>query len=211
MELFIQGIIWGLGLAILVGPLLFALIQESIERGWVAGLMVGLGIWVSDALFIAAVYFGMNSILEITNWSGFELTLGIAGCIILLVVGFGTIFGKPPEFNMEEKNKGQQAKSYGALWLKGFLINTINPFTFVFWFTVTPTVILKAEADEFGMISFYAGILGTILFTDSLKIFLAKLIRKKLQPKHILKMRKISGSALVIFGIILLVRVLIEG
>ena len=211
MELFIQGIIWGLGLAILVGPLLFALIQESIERGWVAGLMVGLGIWVSDALFIAAVYFGMNSILEITNWSGFELTLGIAGCIILLVVGFGTIFGKPPEFNMEEKNKGQQAKSYGALWLKGFLINTINPFTFVFWFTVTPTVILKAGADEFGMISFYAGILGTILFTDSLKIFLAKLIRKKLQPKHILKMRKISGSALVIFGIILLVRVLIEG
>ena len=211
MELFIQGIIWGLGLAILVGPLLFALIQESIERGWVAGLMVGLGIWVSDALFIAAVYFGMNSILEITNWSGFELTLGIAGCIILLVVGFGTIFGKPPEFNMEEKNKGQQAKSYGALWLKGFLINTINPFTFVFWFTVTPTVILKAGADEIGMISFYAGILGTILFTDSLKIFLAKLIRKKLQPKHILKMRKISGSALVIFGIILLVRVLIEG
>ena len=210
MELFIQGIIWGLGLAILVGPLLFALIQESIERGSVAGLMVGLGIWASDAFFIIAVYFGMNSVLQVANWSGFKLTLGIAGSIILFIVGLATIFGKPPQFNMEEQH-GLKTKSYGALWLKGFLINTINPFTVFFWITITTTVVLKDGVSSLGAISFYAGIFGTILFTDSLKILLAKLIRKKLQPRHIIRMRIISGSALVIFGIGLLIRVLFEG
>ena len=209
MDLFVQGIIAGLGLAILVGPLLFALIQESFERGAVAGLMVGLGIWVSDALFIAAVYFGMHSLDKIVKWPWFNLTLGIGGSLILFFVGLAMILKPPPTLDLDTHSGPKRRMTYWGLWLQGFLINTINPFTVFFWITITTTVVLKDGASAFGAFSFYAGIFGTIVFTDSLKVFLAKKIRKKLEARHILRMRKVSGSALILFGIILIIRVIV--
>lgn len=209
MDLFFQGIIAGLGLAILVGPLLFALIQESIERGSIAGLMVGLGIWLSDALFIAAVYFGMHSLDNLVQWPWFTITLGVGGSIVLFIVGLAMILKAPPDLEKEAQEGINKSMTYGGLMLKGFLINTINPFTVFFWITITTTVVLKDGVSALGASSFYAGILGTIIFTDSLKIFLAKKIRHKLRAKHIVRMRKISGGALIIFGIVLIIRAIL--
>ena len=77
----LKGIMLGLLLSILVGPILFALIQAGIERGFRAGAMIGLGIWISDLLFILFAYFGISYLLDILEWDWFELTLGIAGVL----------------------------------------------------------------------------------------------------------------------------------
>ena len=54
---------------------------------------------------------------------------------------------------------------------------------------------------------FFGSVLGTIIITDVLKVVLAEKISKRLQPKHILRMRKISGIALFLFGVVMMVRV----
>jgi threonine/homoserine/homoserine lactone efflux protein len=51
--------------------------------------------------------------------------------------------------------------------------------------------------------------LGTIVVTDLLKVLLAKRIRYSLRPVHLLWLRRISGAALIAFGVVLLVRVLL--
>jgi len=98
--------------------------------------------------------------------------------------------------------------SYFVLLSKGFLINTINPFTFFFWISVMTAVVLEKGYSSLGAKQFFFGIMMVIIITDVLKVYLAKYISKKMKPYHVLWMRRISGGALIAFGIILMGRVL---
>ena len=202
---FLDGILFGLPLAILMGPLLFAIVQTSIEQGFRAGLAIGGGIWISDLLFVVCAFFGVTYIMAITEWEGFEMTLGVAGTIILFAIGFGMIFSKSQNIDDLEKARIRYS-SYFSLWSKGFLINTINPFTFIFWFVIAPAQASKYLDLSNGPARFYFGILTTIFVTDFLKIVLAKKIQPWLKAKYVILMRRIAGTALVIFGVALLIR-----
>lgn len=191
-----------------MGPLLFSLIQASIEQGFRAGIMVALGIWVSDILFIVCAFFGVSYILQFIEWEGFYLTLGIAGGIILLAVGVGMFLAKPLSKDQIEET-GLRFDSYLSLWIKGFLINTVNPFTFAFWFIVSAAILSKFDNIKDASQMYYIGIFGTIVVADTLKVVLAKIIRRWLSPKKVLLIRRIAGISLMVFGIILMIRVAI--
>lgn len=130
MQLIFKGIQAGLVLALLLGPIFFALIQTGVERGIRAGVVLGLGVWVSDFIYIASVYAGLNYITQWTQSERFMLCLGIAGGIILISIGIGTLLSKPPDWG--QKMIVSTQASYLSLWVKGFLVNTINPFTVFF-------------------------------------------------------------------------------
>jgi len=146
LQALIDGIGYGLVLCILVGPILFALIQTGIERGARAGLMVGLGIWISDFIFIGSTYFGISYVAKLTQQEGFELYLGIIGGLLLMSFGIGTILSKAPNFHQSSQvaePPSSKSTSYLKHWVKGFLINTVNPFTFFFWIGIMTTVVAK--------------------------------------------------------------------
>ena len=206
MELIWQGIVYGVGLSFLVGPLLFALIQTSIEEGFRAGWMVGLGIWISDILFVSVAYFFISLVDEIIQWEGLKLTLGIVGGTILILLGLGSLLSKPPIIK-SMKEKAIRQHSYFSLWLKGFLLNTINPFTFIFWAGISGLVFTKKSPTDTEAMYFYGGLIGTLVITDTTKVALAKLIRRWLKPHYVLRFRRIVGIAFIIFGVVLLVRV----
>lgn len=205
MELLWNGIKFGLALSILAGPILFALVQTSVEQGFRAGWAVGFGIWSSDLFFILATYFGISYVAELTKWDGLEFTLGIAGGIILIIFGTGALVLKTPAIENFEK-KAIRYSTYFSLWLKGFLINTVNPFTLFFWIGVSGMLFTEKELQANEAQLFYGGLIGTIVATDSAKVALAKFIRRWLKPNFILWMRRVAGIALIIFGIVLLIR-----
>lgn len=203
---FFNGLLWGIFLAILVGPLLFALIQTTLEKGVKYGVSVGSGIWFSDLLFILATYFGVNSIYKLVQWENFEITVGILGGVILVLIGGFIVFSKPPSLN-EEKVSPSKIKGLGSSFGLGFIINTFNPFTVLFWVGVMTTTVEDQGLDRIDTIWFASGIFAMIVFTDSVKIVFAQKIKKWLTPKHISVARKISGIALISFGLILIARV----
>lgn len=204
MQLIFNGIQVGLALAILLGPIFFALIQTGVERGFRAGIMVGLGIWVSDLIFIGSAYAGLNFITAWTKDDNFMLYLGIAGGIILVAVGVGTLLSKPPDWDSGSIIPSKA--SYFSLWLKGFLVNTVNPFTFFFWISMMGATVGDKEYSRKEALVFFTAIITTIVITDLAKVLLAKYIRQWMTFKHILWLRRISGSALIIFGIVLVIR-----
>jgi len=204
----------------MTGPILFALLQAGIEHGFRAGMMVALGIFLSDVLFVVAVYFGLNYIQAMVKMDGFNLILGIAGGIALILIGLGTYFSKPPSMPSDdffsekeiqedlEEMPNKKNFSYFKLLLKGFVVNTLNPFTFFFWGVIAAGKLAESGFSENEFFLFFGAILFVIIATDTLKVSLAKVIRKYMKPKNILLVRKISGIAFVIFGIILIVRVM---
>ena len=199
--------LWGLFLTILAGPIFFALVQAGIERGFRAGFVMGLGIWLSDVLIIAFVYQSVSYFVAAAETGNFKLWMGMAGGVLLTCIGILTLFSSPPDMEAPKNIKTSTA-SYLTLFGKGFLINTINPFTFFFWVSVMTSVVIKEGMGTSSMLLFFGGIIGTIMVTDSLKVASAKFIRKKLKPVHLVWTRRITGGALIVFGIALFIRVL---
>lgn len=208
MHPLLQGIQAGLILAIMLGPIFFALVQAGVERGMRAGLMVGLGIWVSDLIFILTVFFAASFLTTVTEWSGFKATFGVVGGIILIGLGIGMMMTKSkPLPAIREDRPEIGARTYLGLWGKGFLINTINPFTFFFWLSVMSLIMLEEDYSTNHASLFFIGIMLTIVLTDTLKVALAKYIRRYMTDHHIHILRMVSGAALVLFGIVLMVKV----
>lgn len=194
-----KGILLGGSLALLTGPLLFTILQATLERGRKAGFWVAAGIWVSDILYILTTFLALRQIVAVTEWPGFHRWLGLGGGLILALFGVGLFFSGA-------KNKESvklQEKGGGSYWLAGFLVNTINPFTVVFWTSLAGTVLVEQEQASW---PFYLALMGTIILTDSLKVWGAAWIRKRLTPQKILLTRRVAGAIIFGFGLALVYR-----
>jgi threonine/homoserine/homoserine lactone efflux protein len=196
----------GLLLSLLAGPILIALVQTTIERGLRAGALLGLGIWMSDVLFIQLAYYSLAKLQALTSGPWFSTTMGTVGGILLIIFGVVAVWKKSGTSPPSHKSP-ISASSWLGYWLRGFLINTLNPFTFFFWVGIAGNVVVDGGLAKGQAFSYFSGILSVIVFTDSLKILLAKRIRRYIQEKHLLWMRRIAGSGLLIFGVALLIRV----
>jgi len=205
MDFLLKGITYGFALSFLIGPIFFALLQAGIERGAKIGLTVASGVWISDFLYIIAVYLSITWISEVAELPSFKFLVGGIGSIVLIGFGITALLNDKISKTTNIETKPTTQSGYFANFLKGFLINTINPFTVFFWISMSAELITE-EATNINAITFFSGILGIIILTDFLKVLLAKKISQYLQPKHILLFRKIVGIVMLIGGIILVYR-----
>ncbi len=201
MNYLIEGILFGLTLTILLGPIFVALTQTGIEKGTKAGITVGSGVWTSDVLIMAGAYFFVSKINSLLADKVFTYWMGLIGGFILITFGIAIFLSKVKEFN---KNASFTAKNYFGFWLKGFLVNTVNPFTFIFWIGVITTYVIGRKISNIEAFIFLGSIIFTIIVTDIAKVLLAKVIRNKLTPRHLLLINRVAGVALAIFGVVLL-------
>jgi threonine/homoserine/homoserine lactone efflux protein len=218
-----EGILLGLTLSFMVGPLLFAIVQASLERGFRAGLSVAAGIWLSDVLYLALLFRSMEALDLITSRPDFKLWAGLAGGVVLLLFGTASLMKKPPAPDAEtaadhllDRLDGPERPGVAHNWqtwgyagyaLRGFLLNTINPFTVFFWMGLASAVIIPNQWHFNDALPFFGGMLGTLVLTDTLKAWAAKRVRRFLTPGHTLWVQKAIGVVLLVFGVVLMVRV----
>lgn len=203
MSLILQGILLGLTLAILLGPIFVTITQLSIEKGARAGMVASSGVWISDFIIITLCFLFVQTINTIVQDVTFTYWIGLLGGIILIVFGLGAFL---KESKIEFNQTKHSTNDYISFWTRGFLVNTVNPFTFVFWIGVISTYVIKEKVTSTEAIIFLASIMSVIIITDTAKVLLAKMIRKKLKQKHFNVFTKIAGVGLIIFGVILLAK-----
>jgi len=199
----VEGILFGLGLAIMLGPIFIALTQTSLEKGTLAGLLVGLGIWISDVIIILAAFFFINSLSPALESQSFKFYLGISGGIMLMIFGVVTMFSK---FNFNLEKKKHSYRNLIGYWLKGFLVNTVNPFTFIVWFTLISSHTIGRGTSNSDTTVLLTSVMVTIVISNSLLVFAAKAIRKFLKEEYLSAFTKFSGVGLIICGIFLIFR-----
>ncbi len=88
----LQGILLGISLSFLIGPLLFAIVEAGIGQGFRAGVSVAAGIWVSDMLYIVAALYGLSAMEALVTLPNFKTWAGLSGGLILALFGLGSFF-----------------------------------------------------------------------------------------------------------------------
>lgn len=193
----------GLSLAILLGPIFVVLIDTSIRYGARAGLYVGSGIWVSDLIFIMVTYFFVHEVSHVIQDDFFQYWVGIAGGIFLVSMGIVKIVRRNAFQRLSNLSSSLKKWSYFG---KGFIINTFNPFTFVFWFGVIGAKFFQNPDRPVGVLITCATILFVIMSTDTAKVVGAKWISTRLDHRFIPKINVVAGILLIAGGVVLLSR-----
>ncbi|GAB5551694.1 MAG: LysE family transporter [Saprospiraceae bacterium] len=205
MDLLLQGIKIGLVLCFMIGPVFFTLLQTAIEEGFRASAVVGLGIWTSDMGYILLAYFGLTIMQQYMDGNQLDIAIGILGSVLFLIFGLISLLVPPKNLLLPDDQLYQRSSSYLSLYIKGFLLNAFNPFTIILWLGIGTTLIDEALSPNRASL-FFGAILGTVVLTDLLKIVLSKRIRKVMQPKHLIWLRKGVGIVLLGFGVFLAIR-----
>jgi len=203
MQYVFEGILFGLTLTILLGPIFIVLIQSSLENGSKAGLIAASGIWISDIIIVVLSLKFIQNISPYVQSRGFVFWVGLIGGVILIGVGVATMF-KKAVINFKKEPIGRSG--IFSYWIKGFMVNTVNPFTFIFWLSTITAFVTKRQLNNIESWLFVGSIILTIMITDSMKVFLAKVIRKRITVEKLTMINKIAGTALIIFGFVLLLR-----
>ena len=197
---FIEGFLVGFAMIVFVGPVLFTILQISLEKGFLAGFMSALGVFISDVICVIICYYGASYINNDSN----DFWISILGTAILFSIGLKYII-KP---NLHTKIVAQVSSlSLFTSFTKGFLVNFVNPFVFAVWITV----IGIAQNDYQGTDLWIYLIAATfaVLFTDTVKVFLAQKLKPLLSPSHLRKIYLFIGFLLILFGIRMLAHIFV--
>lgn len=193
----LKGIYFGAVLTFLVGPVFFTIIQTSAERGFPKGVLVALGVSISDFFYVIVCYLGLIKLIESPT---FRDKMAYVGGGILILFGLYSLIVKARK-SMKPVTAATESKSYRYI-LKGFFINAFSPMVPILWigYISVASIDLKLVKDsEFAI--FFAAMLITILSTDIAKAYLAGRLSTLITPQRMMWMNIIVGVALLIYGV----------
>jgi len=197
MEIILNGLKLGIILAFLVGPVFFTIIQTSVEKGFWNGVIVSLGVSLSDILYVTVCYFGL---VQFINEPGFRVYLAYAGGAILILFGLYHLFIKSRRNAHPSLDVANEKKMY-RYFIKGFITNGLSPMVLIFWIgTISIASIDFGYSKGFEFFLFFGVVLGTVLSTDILKAYLADKLRRLVTQRLMKIMNVIVGICLIIFG-----------
>lgn len=195
----INGLIFGLILSFLIGPVFFALLQTSIEKGFKAGMFMAVGVSISDSLYMFISYTGVTFISDNNQ---IIFLLGLIGSAIM--VGFGLFTFLKPVPTKGLRPAHFESNNYLRKIAKGFVLNGINPFILLFWLGIAGMIHIELHYSFDKAVPFYAGVIIMVLSADIAKAFLAHRLRDLITPRLMKILNRSVGMALILFGFRLL-------
>lgn len=197
MDIVFNGIVSGIVLAFLIGPVFFTIIQTSIERGFWSGFFVAVGVSLSDSLYILISYLGLAQILEGDKYRHY---LAYGGGAVLLGFGVYYLFVKSKRLSHYDPER-IHTRSWFKLLAKGFIINGMSPMVLFFWLaTVSLATTRLGYISSNDVFIFFATIVCTVFTTDIIKAKLADKLRILITPRFIRIMNIVLGLVLVVFA-----------
>jgi threonine/homoserine/homoserine lactone efflux protein len=204
IEAIISGIGFGLVLTFITGPVFFALIKTSIEKGFHAGVALALGVVCSDVVFVGAILFG-SQLFTVSPHT--KTMVGVLGSLILFVVGVYYLFKKS---DVNYNNTIPSNIDRAGYFFKGFLMCIFNPTILFHWTVVIGAASTVYHEGVHGRTLKIAIMFLTILIVqfglDTTKAFYADKLRDKISVKLVHRLNQIAGIALIIASLVLVDR-----
>lgn len=199
MEPLIKGIISGITVSFMIGPIFFALMELTISKGWRSGLFYTFGVIISDVVLLYIV----ETVFTEFPFDSIKPHIGMVGGVLLIVFGLVTFFAKTSIQSADIST----IKTLFQSFLKGVTINVLNPFVTIWWITMYSTIAITYDFVS-QRILFYFGILLMVFLFDLLKIRFSYYLKQKLTAGNLIMVKKVVGVCLLVFGVVMIVKVL---
>ena len=192
------GFVWSL----FIGPVYIALFESALDRGFKGGYSTSLGIWIAD-FFYAATFFFVFRYWEI-HFEEEDIIpyLALSESMVLLSIGIFSIIKATPSYLHQPHSSNENPLSLGRSFAKGILINAISPTTFVMWASIVGSMTaLNFSVNDF--FKFFGSFFLVLITMDTIKIYLAQKLGTHLSGFHLIRLKRIAGIALVLFGLVI--------
>ena len=202
IEAIISGIGFGLVLTFLTGPVFFALIKTSIEKGFHAGVALAVGVVTSDMVFVGAILFG-SQYFDITAHD--KILAGVIGSSVLFIIGVYYLFKKA---KINYTNTVPTNLHRAGYFLKGFVMCIFNPTILFHW-----TIVIGAASTVYHQGVHNRSVKIAIMFLtilvvqfglDTTKAFYADKLRDRISVKFVHRLNEVAGIALIIASLVLM-------
>ena len=133
----LAGMVFGLALAAPPGPMNAIIAEESVARGWTAGVRAGLGAMLADFCFFVGALLGVVAFVE--RFPLVRATMVGVGGLLMLYFGYGAA----RELERGFRTGGTAGKGFR----KAFLLAITNPYQIVFWLTGGVALLAPGTVD----------------------------------------------------------------
>jgi threonine/homoserine/homoserine lactone efflux protein len=203
MMALLNGFLVGLAMAVSVGPGFIAIFQLTLNKGFRAGFIITMGLFLSDIVLLILSYLWISKLEFIRSVT---VQTGIAASFVLIAFGVCSLLKKS-----DNKLSGRTVKLVNsdiAYFLKGLIINIVNPFAYLYWMGVVSVSLTLYSVKFVDNCLFFSSILATAFVADVLKIHYSCKLKQILNTKSMHWINVCSGFFFILCGIILIMRVL---
>ncbi len=196
---FFRGLLIGLSIAAVVGPMSILCMHRTLTKGRLYGLISGLGIATADSVYGSIAAFGITIITAFLV-SEQAWIRGLGG-LFLIYLGLKTLLSKPAKRAADAAG----ANTFLSAYASTFLLTLTNPSTLLSFAAIfaglgvgtTGNSILSAILVVLGV--FLGSTLWWLILTGGIS-----LLRNKFTPQWLLWINRLSGVILALFGLIAL-------
>lgn len=219
LKILIAGLLVGLASSVTVGPVAVLCIQRTLSKGYLSGIISGMGVALADTL-MAILSFTVYSLLK-SYIEEYNTIIQLCGGAFVIVVGIFIFFKNP----VPQIRKNRAGESF--LWQD---FASMFGFTLANFVVVIPYILAFFTMFNVGMVNDGAEltegvahvtpiiyntlvIVGFLLGAASWWVALTSLInlfRRGFRPRHMLAINRVAGIIICALGIITLISVLIK-
>lgn len=148
------GAVFGLALAAPPGPMNAVIAQESVVRGWPAGVAAGLGAMSADGVFL--VLAALGGVRAVEAVPALRRGLVAVGGLLLMYFAYDATRDATADWTAAD---GPAARGF---W-KAFALALTNPYQIVFWLTVGIGLLRPDTVDVLAHTPYVGGSLAGVL------------------------------------------------
>lgn len=187
--LFFKGFSLGLGAAVPLGPINILIMNEAI-RDYKRALAIGFGAMSADITYLLLIFYGLIQYLQ--NEVILKL-ISLLGGMFLLYLAYLTFQARDKKIEPLEYS---QNRSLSSRYLKGYLLTLLNPYTILFWLSVTS---YASNTQDISIT--LLGLISAILLWITIMPYWIYKKRGLISQKGSFFISLISSFILVVFGL----------
>jgi threonine/homoserine/homoserine lactone efflux protein len=191
----LRGFALGFAIAASPGPIFFLCLRRTLLRGWLNGLVSGLGVATADGFYAALAAFGVGAVTAILV--GERRWLALAGGIALVVLGVRTVIDGPAS---REAAPSTNRSGLGLAYVSTLGLTITNPATIVSFAALVATLGIGFSG---GYLRPSLLVLGVFLGSATWWCVLTGLVaglRARFTPTVVRGISVVSGLAIAVLG-----------
>lgn len=185
----------GLGAAVPLGPINILIMNEAIKK-YKNGVTIGFGAMSSDIVYLLLISLGLVTFL---NQPIILNSLSVFGGVFLIYLAYAIYKNRDSKLNAPKEKIVDHSST--KLYLKGFALTFINPYTIGFWFSASSYIATK----ELDTVVTLLGMMSAILLWITMMPYLVHRTKHKISQNVSHWISIASATILLGFGIMMFI------